>query len=249
MLDTSFSSLFLVALPSVVVAVEATVAGEILGRLAPAAAIHSVLAVQRLKNTMTEIRRAEFPGEWDAASGQFAVRGLRGGVYDLVLRTDKGTIEGADLRVEGDGPEALTETDREALHSIIRKMDEFMNRKNILFVMGTQRRAKVLMDLCRDRVHHMGDDLIWRVEIWQFENQYGAWQLSGQGLRGRTVLHREKAPQAVLEARRYLFEPRLGGILVAEDQPVTLPEYHVPDDWQTHPGSSPVRIPSEREAS
>lgn len=246
MLDPNLQFLLPIAALTVLAA---TQAGEIRGQWSPAAAVKSVLAIERLKNTMTEVRRQEYPGQFDAKTGQFVIPGLKDGIYDLALVTEAGTIEGVNLVVDGDASKELSETDRGQLNSIIDKMDEFMNRKKKLFVRGNGRYAKALMDLCRDRAHHMGDDLIWRVEIWQFENLYGAWQLRGQGLKGRTVLHRVKAPRAAIESRLFLFEPCLGGIRVAGEEPVVLPTYDVPGDWQTHPGCSPVRYHSERKAS
>jgi len=223
-------------------------AGEIVGQVRPPESARAVFAVQRLKNTMKEIRREDHPGELNAETGGFRIRGLAAGLYDLLLVTTGGKIEGVDLRVQGDGAEPLSEHDREELKSRIGKMDEFMNRKKALFLEGNQSQAKALMDLCRDRVHHLGSDLIWRVEIWQFENLHGSWQLRGQGRKGRETLHRIKAPREQVEAIRYLFEPRLGGIRVNGDQPVEIPTYRIPQDWQAHPGSAPVKYPPERKA-
>jgi len=223
-------------------------AGEIVGQISPPESARAVFAVQRLKNTMKEIRREDHPGELNAETGQFTIKGLADGIYDLLIVTTRGRIEGVDLEVQGDAAKPLSEQDLEELKSRIAKMDEFMNRKKALFIQGDQSRAKALMDLCRDRVHHMGSDLIWRIEIWQFENLYGSWQLRGQGRKGRKTLHRIKAPRDQVEAIRYLFEPRLGGIRVNGDQPVEIPKYRIPKDWQTHPGSAPVKYLPERKA-
>jgi hypothetical protein len=223
-------------------------AGEIVGQVVPAEGVKAVFAVQRLKNTMTEIRRNDCPGEIDPQTGKFTIRNLEDGVYDILLVTPKGKIEGVDMKVEAETPELLTPQDVTDLKSKIEKMDEFMNRKKALVIEGNHKQAKALMDLCRDRVHHMGNDLIWRIEIWQFENLTGSWQLQGQGRKGRTTLYRVKAPKEELDNLSYVFEPRLGGIRVAGDQPVELPKYQIPEDWPAHPGSAPVKYPPERKA-
>jgi hypothetical protein len=68
-------------------------------------------------------------------------------------------------------------------------------------------------------------------------------------MRGRTVLQRVKAPRSEIESLHYLFEPGLGGIPVSGETPVSLPEYRIPEDWNSHPGLSPVRYPSEGKES
>ena len=243
------TSILPMAMSALVASVPASQAGEIVGRVSPPESVKAVSVIQRLKNTMKQIRRNETPAELDKKTGEFVARGIAEGVYDLLIETSKGAIEGVDLSLEGGAEKALAKEDAQQVRDRIAKMDEFMNRKKPLVLTGNDRYCKALMDLRRDRVHHMGSDLIWRVEIWQFENLFGSWQLRGQGMKGRKVLHRVNASREKIEALSYLFEPRLGGIRVTGNQPVKLPPYQIPDDWEAHPGRSPASYSPKRDSS
>ena len=104
----------------------------------------------------------------------------------------------------------------------------FFNHSDPLIVRGTHDRAVMLVDLRRDSAFHSdaGDEVIWRPELWYFEDHHGGWEKVQQTDRN---LRRERFPtaaayHAVVDHLRWV--PELGGLKVklgGPDVEVTVP--------------------------
>lgn len=165
-------------------------AGAITGAVTPADQVQSLTLVSRETGVTAE------PATFDALTGEFSFARLPGdAAYDLVIATTDGrSIEGIDLsfvdwrllRLAADRREQLavtaeeacsfTEGDAEQILRYVRQLDDFMELRRPLYVAGHGRRATVLIELMRMReFHDSGGDIIWRVELWYFENRSGGW--------------------------------------------------------------------------
>jgi len=146
--------------------------------------------------------------------------------YDLAITLDDGTVlQGVDMGwyneeeiKAGTGP--MTADDREGVRAIIQDIKDIYNKKDLLLVKGDHSRAVVLTRLIIDKDFHakVGDEVIWRIELWYFKNQYGGWEKISQV---NKVLRRERFPNhAAYEAAagKIKWTPELGGIRVPKDQ-------------------------------
>jgi hypothetical protein len=97
-----------------------------------------------------------------------------------VTLADGRIIQGVNLQwfapVDKGNPDALTDDDRTAIGSLIRDVDDFYNRKDLLLLSGNADRATALVRLVRDTDFESGKgQIVCRIEIWYFENQAGGW--------------------------------------------------------------------------
>lgn len=154
------------------------------------------------------------PGAFDPASGKFSFKDLPGDAsYDLCLRTAEGReLQGICLDFVDDRMLRLAEARRTELglpperqhlfdHLDVREllkwvadMKDFMDIRRVLYLRGHGRRATMLVELLRAREFYdrKGDELIWRTELWYFENEFGGWdRLPNQEI----VLERRRIPE------------------------------------------------------
>jgi hypothetical protein len=165
--------------------------------------------------------------------------------YDLTLTLADGTVlQGVNLSWYGlDAPKAgaapLADDDRKAIAGLLKNPKAFENKQNVRFISGDENRATVLVELIRDKdFHASGGNIIWRVELWYFENQFGGWAKIAQQSK---VLRRErfkdqKAFDAATSKIKWI--PQLGGIKLAKDKPtteITLPSEALSPPVQTDP--------------
>ncbi len=172
-----------------------TMAGDITGVISPAGKVAEISAVHR--SSVKKFKADSF----DKTTGKFTFKGLPGDAsYDICIKTTDGReIEGIDLnyvdakmlrlaelrRKDLGLPENRTvDFDTEDAKSILQFMcdlidgkHDFMEQQRVLYVHGHGRRATVLVELMRTRDYYSqkGGELIWRVELWYFENQFGGW--------------------------------------------------------------------------
>lgn len=179
-------------------------AGDVTGTITPAGKVARIEAVSRL--TLKTYRPASF----DKATGRFRFADLPGDAdYDIrVTTTDGRTIEGIDLawiearmlrlsalrRRQLDMPPEREETfgldDAKAILKWVEDWKDFMEIKRVLYVNGMGKRATVLVELMRTRKFHAaGGTLVWRVELWCMQNEFGGWDRLANSER---VLHRER---------------------------------------------------------
>jgi len=180
-------------------------AGDIRGAISPPGKVQVIWAVSR--TTKKTYQAASFDGR----TGKFVFKGLPGdATYDVCVKTSDGrTLEGIDLNFVDHRllrlaverrkqlklpPERPHEFDQEDVKELVKYVDglkDFMDDRRILYVHGQGRRATLLLELLRTRDFYAkaGSQIIWRVELWYFEFQYGGWD---QVKDAAKVLRRER---------------------------------------------------------
>lgn len=148
--------------------------------------------------------------------------------FDVSITLSDGTIlQGVNLSWYGltaakSDAAPLDDDDRKAITDLIHNPKAFENKQNILYINGDNTRATVLVELIRDKDFHAADgNIIWRIELWYFENQFGGWAKVAQQ---NKVLRRERSKdQAAYDAavKKLKWIPQLGGIKLATDKPST----------------------------
>jgi len=208
------------------------VGGVIEGKILPAKRVKSVRLVERSNGRSR-------PVVYDPKSGRFAVDRLPPGTWAVEVRTSWGLVQGVDMRWRPDDPnrigtgtqdgrekKPLDDADRKEITRWITKVDRFMKARPLVFK-GDGRRVTVLVEKLRDTAFHKrkGDEIIWRLEAWHFEDRWGAWERVG----GK-VIFRERLSGAVFRKRTWQFAPELGGLEISDrtTQPLTV-EYTVPE--------------------
>lgn len=137
---------------------------------------------------------------------------LPGEGYDVAIRTRPGPV----LRLidlswhtptipSEPAAEPMAEEDRQAIEAILRDIKAFTNKNRFLHLSGDSQRATALVELIRDSDFHArkGDEVIWRIEVWYFENQAGGWAKTQQ--QNRVVERKRFASTAEFEAHRKPF--------------------------------------------
>ncbi len=149
--------------------------------------------------------------------------------YDIMIELADGTaLQGVDMGWYGPEPAdpdagALDDDDKSEIDAIVTQVPSFYDSCRPLIVIGTHQRAVVLAELLRERdFHAAGGNVIWRVELWYFENQNGGWakvQQQNQVLR-RERFASEKAFHAAVDPLRWV--PQLGAVRVGEGKSVEI---------------------------
>ena len=103
--------------------------------------------------------------------------------YDLKITLADGTIlRGANLSWYSREPadpnaEPLNDDDRKQIAALVTDVKSFYNISRIVTLNGTHDRATVLVERIRSSAFHSdtGGEVIWRMEIWYFVNEFGGW--------------------------------------------------------------------------
>jgi hypothetical protein len=149
--------------------------------------------------------------------------------YDVKVTLADGTIlQGVDLSWYNEDPPKpkagkFTEDDRKEVQAIM-DVPSFYNKNEILLLNANHDRAVVLAQLIRDSAFHSdkGDEVIWRIELWYFKNEYGGWAKINQV---NKILRRERyATRAEYESAvsKIKWTPQLGGISVPKGGTLTV---------------------------
>jgi len=146
--------------------------------------------------------------------------------YDIRLTLAEGTVlQGVDMSWYNEEPakpgaEPLSDDDREQIRAVLQDIKSFTNRNDIIQLIGDHNRAVLLAQLVRDKEFHAdkGGEIIWRIELWYFKNNYGGWEKISQV---NKVLRRERftnseAFKAATQKLQWM--PSLGGIIVSKAQ-------------------------------
>ena len=145
--------------------------------------------------------------------------------YDISLTLADGTtLQGVDLgwySIEPAKPGAgeLSDDDKQQIDSILTQILKFTNKNSLLLLQGDHDRATALVQLVRDKPFHsdQGGEVIWRIELWYFQNRHGGWEKVQQTDK---LLRRERFPsrQAYQDVVDHLrWTPALGGLKVTRD--------------------------------
>jgi len=156
-----------------------------------------------------------------------------GSAYEAQLTLKDGTVlQGVDMgwysRVP-DKPNAdeLTDDDRQQMKAVFTAGAQFFNVQEATLIKGNHNRAVMLVRLERANFHSdKGDEIIWRTELWYFQNEHGGWE---KVLQTDRVLRRErfathKDYHDVVDRLKWV--PELGGLKSTPKTPdvkVTLP--------------------------
>jgi hypothetical protein len=154
--------------------------------------------------------------------------------YDVKLTlADGAVLQGVSMRWYSIEPEKtdageLSDDDRQQITAVIKDIPAFYNKNDLLILRGSHDRAVALVQLVRDAKFHSdkGDEVIWHIELWYFENQHGGWEKVQQANR---VVRRERfaSQQAYHDGVDHLrWAPELGGLKPAKGESelaVTLP--------------------------
>jgi len=205
---------FLVSTVSVLSAGESSLRGT----LTPAAKVKRVALLdraQRQEMTPKEVRVAEVAGTFDAKTGAFLFKGLKRDVsYDLFVQLRDGTrIGGVELTPKVADEASFTDNGRVTIEKHFYGMRQFCNENRILKMVGNGKSAAVLVELCRTKEFNSGKgDVIWRVERWDYVQQFGAWRLDST-----KVLRRFRLNKREWAAWRWYFVPAWGGLHAGMD--------------------------------
>ena len=196
------------------------------GTLSPSEPVSRVVLLDRdvpQQQVQREVKINQLAVDFDAKTGVFkAVRVEPDRAYDLYVELTNGVkLEGVDLRprVESDAP--FPDSGRVAIERHFYGMKQFTNENRILAIVGNDKSAAVLVELCRTTEFHAGGgDVVWRIERWDYANEWGAWQP-----RGTRVLRRFRLGRSEWPGIRWYFVPAWGN-LRAQREPfkVTLPD-------------------------
>ncbi|MEZ0267875.1 MAG: hypothetical protein ACAI43_24380 [Phycisphaerae bacterium] len=166
--------------------------------------------------------KAAIAGNVDLTARTVTFADLRPDVrYDVVLALDDGAVlQGVDLGWYGlDAPKAdagpLSDGDTAAVNQLFAEVKTFENKKRILHLRGDADRCTALVELIRDtEFHASGANIVWRVELWYYKNQFGGWQKVQQ--QSRVLLRERFADQKAFEAgvSKVKWRPELGGIVM-----------------------------------
>jgi len=182
--------------------------GRVTGTIEPASKVAKIEAVSRPEKQTHAVT------SFDRKSGRFTFAGLPGDAhYDVrVVTTDGQTVEGIDLSwiedrmvrlaamrreqlgLPAERQRRFTMQDVQELVKWVADWKDFMELKRVLYVRGHGKRATMLVELMRTREFHAaGGALVWRVELWYMQNEFGGWDRLANSER---VLHRRRIPPA-----------------------------------------------------
>ena len=213
-----------------------TLAGKITG----GGALGRVVAVDRQWADVLKVSKEEakdefvYPASLTDKAWTFSVpKLLPGRTYDLIVWTT--TKDGAAVRWEGvnmdyhrpilpDKP--LEAEDRKWIEDFLRETPQFYDKCRPLWMAADHKHATVLVELARTNgfFSSKNDEVIYRAELWYFENLFGGWAKDKNTER---VVSRWRGAGEKLPAWQYV--PALGGITIKADGTydainVTLPD-------------------------
>jgi hypothetical protein len=171
-----------------------------------------------------------YDGTFDAATHTFHIpKVLASRTYDLVVWTTD--AQGRAARWEGATMDyhaavspaaAATAEDWAAIEALVTEPAQFYDKVRPLRIAADHGHATVLVELMRTREFHsdQGGELIYRVELWYFENRFGGW---AKDANTEKVLARVRGTPAAFPPA-WQFLPALGGLRVGAPAALTLPE-------------------------
>jgi hypothetical protein len=113
----------------------------------------------------------------------------------------------------------LDDDDRRQIGALVSDVKSFYDTSRIVTLTGDHNRATVLVERIRSSAFHSGaaGEVIWRIELWYFTNEFGGWAELPQTDK---VLIRSRFPSpqeyhATVDPLRWV--PQLGGIILDKD--------------------------------
>ena len=191
------------------------VTGTIKGTIDKPAAVTKLTAIDRGEDK-------RYPGEVDAKTGTFSIKGLPlDATYDLIFEAGDVMLEGVNLNVphsDFEVEQPMTKEDLKALTEAAKALNQFENNVEVMTIIGNIQHAAVVLNKTRTTpfVNQLPGEMIWRLEVWQFEKPAETW-IKDQGDLF-VVLHRERIQKADFEKKALTLDPTLGGVKLTEKQ-------------------------------
>lgn len=203
--------------------------GSIMGTInAGDAKITRVVAVDRQwadvqKVTRTGKDQFVYDASIKPENGAFLITGLLPGrSYDLIVWTqnhDGGTTrwEGADMSYHRPilPAKPITDEDKTWLNEFVMQIPQFYDKCRILWLAADHGHATALIELSRTREFYdsKNGDIVYRVELWYFENLFGGW---AKDRNTEKVMARWRGKPPAIETN-WQWVPALGGIAIKAD--------------------------------
>jgi hypothetical protein len=177
-----------------------------------------------------------YEGTLDSATRHFHIDNLLPGrTYDLLVWTQDAS--GKVTRWEGAAmdyhrpilpADPVTADDRKWLEDFVTQMPAFYDKSRVLHMAADHKHATLLVELARTRDFHSdpGGEIIYRVELWYFENLFGGW---AKDKNTEKVLARWRGPGKTLTQQNWQFLPALGGLAIDADGHAPPTDIHLPD--------------------
>jgi hypothetical protein len=165
----------------------------------------------------------KYPGEVDAKTGAFVIKGLPlGATYDVVLEASPAILEGINLKVmrsDFEEEQPLTKDDAETIEKTARSLNKFENKIEVLGVFGNIQHAAIVLNKLRTDAFYGSNpgEMIWRLEVWRFERPDETWIKRQDEL--ATVHYRKRMQKTDFAKVALTLEPALGGIELTDRQP------------------------------
>jgi hypothetical protein len=193
-----------------------TFAGTISGTVDKPANVTKLTAINRAADK-------RFPGEIDAKTGAFTIKNLPlGATYDLLFEIGGGVqLEGVNLNVPHSDYEVeqpMTKADVKAVTEAAKSLNQFENNIEVMMILGNIQHAAVVLNKTRTTpfVNQVPGEMIWRLEVWQFEKPDETWIKNQDDL--FVVLHRERLQKADFDKKALTLDPALGGVRLSDKQ-------------------------------
>lgn len=164
-----------------------------------------------------------YSGKIDMMTGKLTIDGIPvGSAYDCVVDYAGGRLEGVDLSVPPSDYEEehpLVEDDIDTLKETVLSLNKFEDQVEVLAIEGNVEHAAVLVNKLRTRpfVNSKPGEVVWRVELWQFERPDDTWVKVQDKL--FQTLYRERINRAAFDAKAIVFSQALGGIRLSAERP------------------------------
>jgi hypothetical protein len=190
-------------------------AGTISGTIDKPAAVTKLTAIDRAADK-------RYPGEVDVKTGKFTIKDLPlDASYDLLIEAGDSMLEGVNLNVPHSDYEVeqpMTKDDLKALAEASKALNQFENNIEVMTIIGNIQHAVVVLNKTRTTsfVNQLPGEIIWRLEVWQFEKPDETW-IKDQGDLF-VVLHRERLQKADFDKKALTLDPALGGVKLTEKQ-------------------------------
>ncbi len=199
--------------------------GSISGRIRASGEVLFIMAFNRRQDR-------KYKGNIDARTGEYVIKDLPAGSYDLILKTEKYLIEGLRLYVPRRSGEKLTVKDRKELETIIKSVEPFFNKKKILRLSGGGKYADALVEEVRDKVYYYNPTgkkahgkMIRRIDLWRFQKSGLLWVL----LQDRHLYREELSQDSPGRRMEHRFEEKFSGIKVTAGSENKTLDYTLPD--------------------
>ena len=191
-------------------------AGGITAKISPVGSLEEVIVVEP-----TDFR--VYLASIDRYNGQFTIKGLPPGKYDLILKFRTNVLEGLRLDVPG-GFTKIPKEDWKYIQWETWRSDDYFNDKTIARLGGNGERVKLLVEQVRDKKTFEPDGtvlkgiMIRRFELTEMRKTGQVWQIANT----RHLYREERHMDAPGRKLKFIYSPKLGGIRVG-DRMVELP--------------------------